>query len=93
MRPCLRALFVCLAASPAALLLGAAPPAGPSTAEVARLVGQLGDDDFDTREAATARLKQIVEPALDALNKATTSDDLEVRDRARRIVLSHRLIA
>src|SRR5439155_1002665 len=42
-------------------LMAAAPPAGPSGAEVARLIGQLGDDDFDTREAATARLKRIGE--------------------------------
>src|SRR4051794_40489728 len=69
-------------------LLAAAPPAGPSGAEIARLLGQLGDDDFDTREDATERLKEIGEPALDALHKATTSDDLEVRRRARRIVAS-----
>src|SRR4051812_11781249 len=67
-------------------LLAAAPPAGPSRAEVARLITQLGDDDFDTREAATERLKEIGEPALDALHEATTSDDLEVRRRARRII-------
>src|SRR5438270_9676105 len=69
-------------------LLAAAPPAGPSGAEVTRLIGQLGDEDFDTRESATARLKLAGEPALDALHKATKSDDLEVRRRARRIVAS-----
>src|SRR3954452_5832736 len=69
-------------------LLAAAPPAGPSSAEVARLIGQLGDDDFDTREDATERLKLAGEPALDALHKALKSDDLEVRRRARRIVAS-----
>src|SRR5215211_1904936 len=69
-------------------LLAAAPPAGPSGAEVARLIEQLGDDDFDTREMATARLKLAGEPALDALHKALKSDDLEVRRRARRIVTS-----
>src|SRR5437868_9619016 len=67
-------------------LLAAAPPAGPSGAEVERLIEQLGDDDFDVREAATARLKLAGEPALDALHKATTSDDLEVRRRAKRVV-------
>src|SRR3954453_11493133 len=67
-------------------LLAAAPPVGPSAAEVARLIEQLGDDDFDTREIATARLKLAGEPALDALHKALKSDDLEVRRRARRIV-------
>src|SRR4051794_21979826 len=63
-------------------LPAAAPPAGPSAAEVGRLIVQLGDDDFDTREAATARLKEIGEPALAALREALTSDDLEVRTRA-----------
>src|SRR5215210_297484 len=67
-------------------LIAAAPPAGPSGAEVALLIEQLGDDDFDTREIATARLKLAGEPARDALHKATKSDDLEVRRRARRIV-------
>ena|SRR5438552_297934 len=67
-------------------LIAAAPPAGPSGSEVARLIGQLGDDDFDTREDATARLKRIGEPAFDALRKALRSDDLEVRRRAARII-------
>src|SRR5436190_4644521 len=67
-------------------LMAAAPPAGPSGAEVERLIGQLGDDDFDVRERATARLKMACEPALDALCKALKSDDLEVRRRATRIV-------
>lgn len=64
----------------------AAPPAGPSAAEVARLIEQLGDDDFDVREAATERLKLAGEPALPALDKAAASGDLEVRRRARRVV-------
>ena len=67
-------------------LLAAAPPAGPSAAEVERLVKQLGGDDFDTREIATARLKLAGEPALDALHKALSSGDLEVRRRAARII-------
>jgi HEAT repeat protein len=54
--------------------------------EIARLVKQLGDDDFDKREEATARLKEIGEPALDALDKAKSSRDAEVRRRAEEIV-------
>src|SRR4051794_5552289 len=64
----------------------AAPPAGPSGAEIGRLIEKLGDDDFDVREAATERLMLAGEPALAALRKALSSDDLEVRRRARRIV-------
>src|SRR5436309_12997666 len=54
--------------------------------EIARLVRQLGDDEFQQREAATTRLKEIGEPALDAVTKATTSSDPEVRRRAEQIV-------
>src|SRR5437764_11760888 len=54
--------------------------------EIDRLVKQLGDDDFKKREAATKRLTAIGEPALDALQKATTSDDPEVALRAKYIV-------
>jgi WD40 repeat protein len=75
-----------LAALPTALLPAAAPPAGPSSAEVARLIGQLGDDDFSVREGATARLLRAGEPALPPLCKALASDDLEVRRRAGSIV-------
>jgi uncharacterized protein (TIGR03067 family) len=52
---------------------------------IARLIQQLGDDDFDTREAATRALGAIGVPALAALRKATSSPDLEVRRRATRI--------
>ena len=54
----------------------------PDDAEISRLVRQLGNDDFFKREEASKRLKEIGEPALDALDKATTSDDPEVRRRA-----------
>jgi WD40 repeat protein len=70
----------------AALLPAAAPPAEPSPAELARLIRQLGDDDFEAREAATARLKEIGEPALPVLQKALASNDAEVRRRAETIV-------
>src|SRR4051812_23781761 len=78
--------LLCLALIPGTFLLAAAPPAGPSGPEVRRLIEQLGDDDFGVREAATARLKRAGEPALDALHKALSSYDLEVRLRAGRIV-------
>jgi hypothetical protein len=58
-----------------ALLLLALPfvPAvadDPDDAEIVRLVKQLGSSDFRMRDAATKRLKEIGEPALDALGKA-----------------------
>src|SRR5579884_2510033 len=78
--------LLCLVGLPSALLSAAAPPAGPSSARVARLIGQLGDDDFSVREAATARLMRAGEAELPALHKALASADPEVRRRAGRIV-------
>ena len=61
-----------------------ADPVPWSAEEVARLIGQLGSDDFDTREAASTRLEAIGEPALEALRRARDeSGDAEVRRRAR----------
>jgi WD40 repeat protein len=58
----------------------------PGDQEIPRLVRQLGDDDFARREAATARLTEIGEPALEALARAQSSDDAEVRRRATGVV-------
>jgi WD40 repeat protein len=55
--------------------------------EIERLIKQLGDDDFEQREAAKKALESIGEPALGALRRAETeSSDAEVRARAERIV-------
>jgi hypothetical protein len=69
-----------------ALLPAAAPPAGPSAAEIDRLVKQLGDEEFDRREAASQRLSRIGEPALTHLRRAERDPDLEVRKRAATLV-------
>src|SRR5438309_2064580 len=69
-----------------ALSFVAVVAAAPDDAEIARLVKQLGDDEFMKREDATTRLKEIGEPALDALQQAKTSNDAEVRRRAAEIV-------
>jgi hypothetical protein len=54
---------------------------------VAALIKQLGDGAFAKREAASKELEDIGEPALAALRKAaTSSDDLEIRRRAERII-------
>jgi uncharacterized protein (TIGR03067 family) len=62
------------------------PGKGTEAESIARLIKQLGDDAFPKREAATRRLKEIGEPALEALRKAAASDsDPEIRARAERI--------
>ncbi|MBI4617912.1 MAG: PDZ domain-containing protein [Planctomycetes bacterium] len=67
--------------------------AGPSPGatldeRIGELVRQLGDDDFQKREAATKALLAIGEKARPALQEATNSDDLEIQWRARMILES-----
>src|SRR5262245_61390835 len=59
-----------------------------TTERVASLIKQLGDPKFARREAAFKELVAIGEPALDALRKATASNDPEVRTRAERVIAS-----
>jgi WD40 repeat protein len=54
----------------------------PAARDIDRLVKQLGDDDFLKREEASRRLREIGEPALDALGQAAASSDPEVHRRA-----------
>jgi hypothetical protein len=54
-------------------------------AAVQKLIRDLGDDEFTVRESASMRLVLVGEPALPYLEKALTSDDAEVRRRARQI--------
>jgi hypothetical protein len=55
---------------------------GEDVRAVQKLVRDLGDDDFATREDASTKLNLIGEPALPFLEKAAESDDAEVRRRA-----------
>lgn len=63
-------------------------PRSPAPQEIAKLVVQLGADDFAVREAAQKKLEAIGEPALDALRQATAGDDAEVKARAAQLVQS-----
>jgi hypothetical protein len=62
--------------------LAAEPADVPSPEQIGKWVKQLGDDDFDAREAATQKLWQAGRHAEEALKKALDSDDREVRRRA-----------
>lgn len=46
----------------------------------------LGSDEFDTREQAMEKLREIGLPALEKLRKAAASDDPEVKARAEKLV-------
>lgn len=56
------------------------------TEQVDQLVRQLDDDSYSIRELASTRLREIGEPALGALRKATTSQSFEVEYRARALI-------
>ena len=58
----------------------------PDAARISKLVAQLGSDDFDAREKASAELDAVGEPALDALREAVKSTDEEVHKRAETLV-------
>jgi WD40 repeat protein len=65
--------------------LGLPAPAGPDekAADIDKLIRQLGDEDFDVREAATEQLAKIGEAAVPALKKAAAGNpDAEVKQRA-----------
>jgi formylglycine-generating enzyme required for sulfatase activity len=62
-----------------------------NSTEIARLIKQLGHDDFMEREAATKRLVGIGKRAFDALREARSSDDPEVRWRAAAIIAARGL--
>ena len=73
----------------ACCLLGMYPASLPSQVaqqksgdEIDRLIRQLGDHDYETREQAGKRLLQVGEPALDALWAAERSEDQEIARRA-----------
>src|SRR5688572_24062329 len=51
-----------------------------------RLVRELGDNNFAVREAASQRLRDIGQPALQALKRAAAADNLEVSRRAEKLV-------
>ena len=83
--------YLALAAGFVALLLArpaaAAPLAETAPESIAQLIEQLGDADYNRREAAAAALQSIGPAAVDALLAAAEmSTDLEVSLRARWIV-------
>jgi Flp pilus assembly protein TadD len=53
---------------------------------IERLIEQLGHQDYLVRERAQAELAELSFEAFDALNAATTHEDLEIAARARRLL-------
>lgn len=82
---CSLAATLC-AADPTPKNSAEAPKVNPD--EVARLVRELGDDDFQTREKASEELTRIGFNAEGALKDAAKNTDREIRYRAQRILTS-----
>jgi hypothetical protein len=61
--------------------------AADETKEIERLVSELGSDRFQAREKAMESLRKIGKKALPALRKAQNNSDLEIRRRAKLLVL------
>jgi hypothetical protein len=62
----------------------------PTADKIARLIRQLSSDKFEERAAASKALEAIGRAALPALRQAETSDDAEVRRRAKGLIQSQR---
>lgn len=69
-----------------AMLVRGEPGEEPEPAQVGPLIKQLGDDDFERREAAGHELHELGMKALRSVQSATKSDDPEIRWRARQLV-------
>lgn len=54
--------------------------------EAKALIAKLGDDDFKTREAATADLRKLGRAALPHIKEATKSENPEIKARAEKLV-------
>jgi len=84
--PCLPAVLTCIVLACAAARLPAQEPPQQTdrlNQQIARLIEQLGDKDYFVRQRAQEKLSQFSVEAFDALNEATTHEDLEVAARAR----------
>jgi WD40 repeat protein len=92
----MRSISVCILgafiASCATLAQDIASPAGAKKKDadektIRTLIAQLGDESFEKREAADKALADIGRPAMPLLRKAAAdATDLEVRDRAERLL-------
>jgi hypothetical protein len=66
-------------------------PASSRAKRIARLIGQLGDDDYFVRERAQKELAEFEFEAYDALSAAEEHDDIEIAARAKYLVLMMRI--
>jgi tetratricopeptide (TPR) repeat protein len=83
---CLSSILCSLVAAAWGADAKAAPTPKPTAEQIARWVGQLGDNEFRLREAASRQLWGAGELAEAALREAARSEDIEVARRAKEIL-------
>ena len=84
-------LLCFLVVSSLAIFIGSAQTAepagsGPAATEIEALIDQLGDDSFQARETAMAKLIQVGPPAEPSIQAALDAPDPEVAYRAKKIL-------
>ncbi len=62
------------------------PASQPTAADIDKLIADLGNEKFRTRQEAQEELVKIGRPALEAVKKAIASDDPEIKQRAQAVV-------
>lgn len=84
----MRTFFVLMFLTAVIGISSANQPDEKTTDRLGQLVKQLGHANFAIREQAGKELDAIGEPALAALRKAASGDDVEVRRRAEQLIAS-----
>src|SRR5262245_23897233 len=75
----------------ASLGSGSEGAAGAEREAAAQVVLELGSQDFAVRQRASGALEQAGSEVIELLAAASMSDDVEVRSRAMKILLTHSL--
>ena len=85
------AAALCIAASAGAQLAPGPKSDGTaavSQSEIGKLIKDIGDDRWKVRDAASRRLREIGWPAVPALREAVKNPDLEVKVRAKSLLIA-----
>lgn len=79
-------LFSCFAGNASGQSESAPPQPKEAAVEIDKLIRQLGHDEFELREAASAKLRKYGPAAEEALKRAVQSDDREIAGRAKALL-------
>jgi HEAT repeat protein len=79
-------LLILLSMLPGRVVPAAEKPEAPAAEQLKTWASQLGDDDYQKREEAQAKLAEAGPAAIPYLKEALKNEDLEVRQRAERLL-------